>query len=177
MAINVPKLSTLFPQSKFEGEGMNPDQKEKARVDGGIGSFPIGGKFLLIAKLHESIIAGSWTFNITQSHALNWYFTNTPNVNDGIRYKAQIRPGTYTIKILGRTTNAAGIIHISVDGVELTTMDTYAAADVHGVVFESTGVKITADGYVNIDFEMKTKNGASSGFYVSISAIEFTRTA
>lgn len=139
-------------------------------------SFAIS-RLVLIPRSYDSVIQGTWSFATNAAFYTNVTCANTSAAqNDGLRYSAYIEPGTYTIRIIGMRQTDKGIVHIKVDTTEVETIDLYGALDyVH--MFEATGVSITATGHVNIDLEMKSKNGSSSGYAMDFHMVEFIRTS
>ena len=138
----------------------------------------IGSKLQFSPYLHDSVIQGTWTNSMAADLWRHGWITNTSNaINDGIRYKAFINAGTYTVRIIANESTGAGIVHISVGGSEIGTIDFYAAGNTPAIVFKGTGFTVAASGYQNIDFEMKSKNASSSGYLIHLQLIVFEKTA
>lgn len=132
----------------------------------------------LFATSYDSVIQGTWNIAQSDTYYLQTYITTgTHNINDGIQWKAMMKAGTYTIRLLTLQTTDRGIAHIDVGGTEVTTLDTYDGGGATNVIKKATGVTIVADGYVTIKLEMKSKNGSSSSYGLTMSLLSFERTA
>jgi hypothetical protein len=84
--------------------------------------------------------------------------------------------GTYEIDLFHFTGAGYGIYSVQIDGVEVGTIDGYAAAGARAFT-RLTGIAIAAAGRHSVGLVMATKNVASGGYQGEISAITVVRTA
>ena len=83
-------------------------------------------------------------------------------INDERSNSFFLRAGTYTFRLRGLTTNAAGIATIYIDGVSQGTIDMYAAAAASGA--GTLSITVVGDGYHKLNIKMASKNGSSSNY-------------
>ncbi len=77
-----------------------------------------------------------------------------------------LQKGTYTLKILGITSNAGGKVDTYLDDVLIVSADDwYSAGTVYNVIKSHAAIAVTYDGYHKLKFLVNGKNGASSNFY------------
>jgi hypothetical protein len=140
-----------------------------------------------------SVVQGTWA-NVNTTSQTDWddklglgqpgYTANTGVAdNDEVITAPDIRrpAGTYEVKISTVKTSDAGILEVlwydAVGGnVSLGTADLYAAAPAYNnVVTMSFSPAVRAMGHFRI--KCTTKNGASSGYKINISRVQFRKTA
>lgn len=83
-------------------------------------------------------------------------------INDERSNSFFLRAGTYTFRLRGLTTNAAGIATVYVDGVSQGTIDMYAVSAASGV--GTLSIAVLTDGYHTLNLKMASKNGSSSNY-------------
>ena len=116
--------------------------------------------------------SGSITFN----HPDVAYEQNidTTGLNNYVRYKVFLAPGTYKVGVLYNKYSSMGIVTVSVGGSSYGTFDGYAAGWAYGQVFESSTVTITTGASVDIELKVTDKN-ISGGYRMYISGIYLKR--
>lgn len=130
---------------------------------------------------YSSIIAGGWTrigANVGTGTA-GWNAAQSAGAqNEEVLYKAAMAAGTYSVYLHVDKDVNRGIYTTSIDAVSIGTNDSYSATRVaNSILTVSTSLVIATNKLVSINVKMATKNAASAGYYGTINAIEFVRTA
>lgn len=134
----------------------------------------------LSAWMFDSEGNGNWSSpTIEANQARNGNIYNADHNNgDNVSYKAYMRAGTYTCKILGQTGSAYGILKLKIDGVEVVSWDQYsAAANTYNQISTTTSIVIATSGVKTIQVIVEGKHASSSDHYIVWSEIVFYRTA
>jgi len=135
----------------------------------GLHGYPFKG-----CDFYNSIVQGTWVANLDATQIYALYFQNAPPAqNDEINYKLFHKAGTYTLVLLHMAGNNRAIATVIIDGVVQGTIDTYnAAAAVHNV-YSTLPVTFLTDGEHTINFKAATRNGASTNWYLGLTAFSF----
>lgn len=105
-----------------------------------------------------------------------WITFTTTNLASA-RFDVQMRPGTWTIKILTLKRNDCARLTVSLDGnVILNQLDLYSVAANLGYVHTLTGVVAGTDPVKDLVFLADGHNGASGSFVMSINKVWGYRT-
>jgi len=141
------------------------------------------GKALILAMMHDAVVAGTWALQATavgifDVGAANGTFSNTATnaQNDGLQYKIFLNAGTWRVRYYGYTNNTCGKFHVLVDGSDVATIDLYTAAGAINTINGSSFI-VGAAGYKTVQFVLADKNAASSDYYAYPSFFEFEETA
>lgn len=100
----------------------------------------------------------------------------TPAINNAIAYDVILAAGTWDAHFWVRASTNCGIITLQQDGSDMGTVDTYAAAPAASKVSISSWAVATT-GKKRMNLKMATKNASSTDYQLTVSAIEFRRTA
>lgn len=104
------------------------------------------------------------------------YYYNTSAANgDNITCTFSCQAGTYTLRTSHVKYSDAGICDIYIDDSEEGSIDLYSAGAGSYTINEISGLTLS-DGSHTIKFQVDGKNGSSSGYYLTISQVEFRRT-
>lgn len=115
---------------------------------------------------------GTWGPN----SAFDYTFNSTPVDGHWIEWSNIPLGGTYTIGCAVQQTNGAPKYQVSVDGVDVGSLqDAYAGSNT-AVVQTSTGISITA-GLHTVRVTINGKNASSSGYGLRLASIAFSRTS
>jgi len=143
-------------------------------VDGSqLTNIPAGASSTLAIHVNSFYAnSGSVTFN----HPDVAYEQNidTTGLNNYVRYKVFLAPGTYKVGVLYNKYSSMGIVTASVGGSSYGTFDGYQASGwTYGVVFESSTVTITTG--ATVDIELKVTGTSSTGYRMYLSGIYLKR--
>ncbi|MFA5999218.1 MAG: hypothetical protein WC747_04335 [Candidatus Babeliales bacterium] len=129
----------------------------------------------------SSTIAGTWTRigSNTSTGQAGWNAAQSAGAqNEEIQYKAAMAAGTYSVYMHVDKDVNRGIYTTSVDAVSIGTNDSYAATrQANSVLTVSTSLVIATNKLITVNVKMATKNASSAGYYGTINALEFVRTA
>lgn len=101
------------------------------------------------------------------------FSAGTPAINDSQNYAVSIKPGTYDVDLVGQTTAASGIVHLSLDGgSDLDTVDLYSGSTVRNVTSTLSGS--LSSGTINLN--MDSKNASASDYDNNLTFARLVRT-
>ena len=86
--------------------------------------------------------------------------------NDFISYDVSLSAGTWRVDAALQQGNNQGILSVKLDGTIVGTMDAYHASATTPKTFSTATFSVATAGKHTIRFEILSKNGASSGFFV-----------
>lgn len=115
-------------------------------------------------------------FTSTRFHGAFIYSTGAV-ANDEMYWDVYLAAGTFKFKMLHEKDTDRGIYSIQIDGVEVGTIDGYAASSTSNVQTTVTGIVVATAGLKRLKLKMATKNASSSGYRGSIQAAALRRTA
>jgi hypothetical protein len=115
-----------------------------------------------------------FTFVVSSSVFYNTYASSS-NQNDEIAYPVGLFAGTYRFTLLYHSASDQGIATVSLDGVSVGTIDTYASSGSNNVQASIDGIVVASNAWLNFKMKMSTKNGSSSGYKCRWSAATFRR--
>ena len=120
-------------------------------------------------------VTGTWarSFDALQMHG-NYIQNSTHNIGDKISMKTWLGKGTYDLNYLGMTGADAPIVTITIDGTTISTQDTYTAGTVYNWI-AGDSITVTTSGLKTFQFEITSKNAASSNYYFKITAMFIIR--
>lgn len=110
------------------------------------------------------------------SSAFDYTFNSTPVDGHWIEWSNIPLGGTYTIGCAVQQTNGAPKYQVSVDGVDVGSLQDAYAGSTTAVVQTSTGISITA-GLHTVRVTINGKNASSSGYGLRLASIAFSRTS
>lgn len=138
----------------------------------------VGEGHIFLMPLKWNILNGTWAMQVNTSQAFNFNYYNSSNAdNNSISTTLYLARGTYTIQLLTGTSTDRAIIDIDIDGVEVASTDLYSAGTVYNVIREAVDIPVLTSGLKTLTYRIDGKNGASSAYYGSFSALIFIRTA
>ena len=144
------------------------------------GVTDIGEGFIYIplAMMPYTVVAGTWTtlFNANYWQGNSLYNSSTAQ-NDEVTIQVYLAAGTYSANLLTYTANDRGILTAKLDGSAWTTFDTYSAGPVNATTVSKTGLAVATSGLKTLSLSIPTKNGASSAYTITSTALVLTRTA
>lgn len=130
---------------------------------------------------YSSVVAGTWTRAgaNTSSGNQGWNAAQSNNtINEEVQYKTVLRAGTYSIFVHIDKDINRGILTVSVGGVSQGTIDCYNASRIANLIGTITTAYVLAtSAEVTVNLKTASKNASSVGYYLTINAIEFVRTA
>jgi hypothetical protein len=85
---------------------------------------------------------------------------------DSIEWDVVLAPGTWDLEFMTTKYVDCGIITVTLDGVSMGTIDTYAGGASYNQLVGITGMTVTVEGKQRLKFSVDTKNGSSSGYNV-----------
>lgn len=97
--------------------------------------------------------------------------------NDEIYWDVLLAAGTWNITVGYRKAASRGIFSVQLDGVEISTIDSYAAVTTENQVTTLTGVVVASPGIKRLKLKMTDKNASSSSYIGSIFSLGMRRTA
>jgi hypothetical protein len=136
----------------------------KATPEAALGSVVIPG------FAYNSLVAGDYLWFTYGGVAGGAMYCTTQNSE--IEYKFTHRRGSYTLVLISYKSTDRGIATITIDGVQVGTIDLYAATATDNV-FDTLPVTFGADGIHTLRVTNPTKNASSTGYRIYIRAICF----
>jgi hypothetical protein len=97
--------------------------------------------------------------------------------NATVSWDVTLSPGTWTMAMVHHQDSNRGIYTVTLDGVSLGTVDGYNGALNRNTQSTIAGFSVTTPGKKRLAFTMATKNGSSSSYFGTLSAIQLFRTA
>jgi hypothetical protein len=124
--------------------------------------------------------SGDWNYVQNPAYLYGGYRINNAAggpLNSFLEWREYMTAGAWSFNVLGAKGPDAGILTLSIDGVDVATFDMYAvAADPLGRVTVS-GLFLADNGFRTVRFRSATKNGASTNYFQYLSRILARRTA
>lgn len=147
-----------------------------AQVASGI--FSSAGTTLFIQPFYvDNTVQGTWTYVMDANAFGNLNFVcSTSNQNDEVDWKIAFNAGTYTFRMAFRSLAGGGKAHILVDGVDVGSIDTYAAVSTYNNLGAITGATITT-GVKTLSIKISDKNILSSSYGLQFATLMIERTA
>lgn len=143
--------------------------------DGGAVPVSVLPDQVVVPYMYPSAINGSYTRS-PQNIFYDYLSMQTGNNSaDYFEYPVLLRAGTWNLDMIAVRNSNCGIATITIDGVSVGTLDWYGGAD-YKLLQTLSGISIATAGVKTVRFASATKNGSSSGYYLEISGIVFTRT-
>lgn len=140
---------------------------------------PVGeGHITIFPPSYNSIGQGTWEESRSENAYYDWYWKNeTSKANgDNVSFKVFLDVGTYTLMLIHHKNTDAGIVDISIDGVEVDSIDLYAALT-WNVRSIQTGITISSSGLKTLKLEVDGKNASSSNYKYYMVYLALWRTA
>lgn len=136
------------------------------------------GHITILPINYEAIVQGTWTLYVFTDQVLNhvWY-NSTAAINDEINYKVYLAKGTYTLRMLGRTYDSAGIMDVQIDGGSIASFDWWTLANIPNVMKSDTGNVIATPGLKTLTLKISAKNAEAAAYGCNVSYIALWRTA
>lgn len=158
------------------GIGITYDDASGTLNASGGESWPIGSTVRIFGLDPLNASSGTVSQLISSSYPFAQVCTATVQ-NNYVEWERVLGAGTWSMRVQHATTSGGGIITPSIDGVDLSTIDTYSAGSVFTAQTTITGIVIATTGAKLIRFRVNTKNASSSAYDQRIAAVTFTRTA
>ena len=128
----------------------------------------VGEHIVFNPESMTAVIAGTWAISYG---ALCGYRSQsngaTKAQNDEINFKAWLGKGDYDVYLVFNTNADRGICHVQVDGTDIGTIDTYAAAPVSNVLDSISAATVATSGLKTIGLKMATKHASASAYMLS----------
>ena len=130
---------------------------------------------------YSSIGQGTWTFTGSFYYGLAGGTQAIKNEAasadaDNISYKVFLPAGTYSLSLTVLKNSSFGVLDVDVDGVEVGSIDCYAAAATDGVL-QVTGINVTLLTTKVIRFRVDGKHASSSDYNMRFWDVSIGRTA
>lgn len=113
-------------------------------------------------------VAGGQPFNLQRVSAIT-------SQNAFVEWDLTMEAGTWTLDLYYAKNTSFGIYTISLDGVSVGTIDSYAASSVTGNITSIAGIVVAA-GVHALRLTMATKNASSSDYVGIFNAVSMVRT-
>ncbi|HKZ43172.1 MAG TPA: hypothetical protein VJ044_19600, partial [Candidatus Hodarchaeales archaeon] len=122
--------------------------------------------------------SGTWSISNSSNAMLQSYLSND-TVSDGqyVEYKAYMDAGTYSLLVYDHKAAASPIFDIDIDGVEVASIDSYAAVTTWNQRNLTTGINIASAGLKTIRVRIDGKNPSSSNYDMFLAYMALWRTA
>lgn len=155
---------------------LEDDAATDPKVDDGLTG---NGNIFLTPFGYDSIVAGTWAWLNDDRMPQAGMFSNqaAAATADELNFKAFLEAGTYSMAVVYTKGNSGGIVDILIDGSEETSIDTYDASTVPGLVDRTTGITVAARGIKTIRMVVDGKNASSSAHNLFLHYIILWRTA
>jgi len=120
---------------------------------------------------------GTWEFSINNSFPFNGILYNSTSANgDNCTWKVALDAGTYNLYTMYTKGGGLGILQILLDGTEIDSIDEYNGVALNNLV-KITSFNVATKGIKALKANCNGKNASSSGYQLTISAIQIERTA
>jgi len=143
------------------------------------GASDAGEGHITIEPQNYSVVGqGTWATTVETGRLSNNSLENTSTNNgDNLSYAVYLAAGTYTLRLIGITSNNRGITDIYVDAAEVGSDDWYSAGEVKNLVKDTTNIVIATAGLKALKFILDGRNGSAIDYIFTISMISLWRTA
>ena len=139
-------------------------------------SGPISPITLNMLNIAPSAVGqGTWLIFATPSLWGGFFYNSTNADGDEFNVVFRCPPGIYTLRLNYWLNSLRGIMDVDIDGVEVGSIDAYAAVDDSTPVYEITGIQLSGGEHV-ITIRVDGKNVGSGGFTASTTAITLQKT-
>lgn len=120
-----------------------------------------------------------WSTLVAAAGYLNGgYLQSSGTQNDQVGFDVEMSAGTWDFRALFAAYSGSGIITVSIDAVNVGTIDQYVAGGPAGNTPGAiTGVVVAASGKKRVLLKLATKNASSSGYYSFLQLLTIQRTA
>jgi len=125
----------------------------------------------------QSVVNTGWASPTPGAILYSSYNLSSGAQNAEIGWDVVLSAGTWTVQLTHYTINSAGIYSVRIDGVEVGTIDGYAASGGPDHVSVVTGIAVATGGKRRVTLKMATKNASSSSYYGLIQHLQLRRTA
>lgn len=120
----------------------------------------------------------SWGVGPVVVAALYGGYSQSSNVqNAEIDWDVVLGAGVWTVQLVFAKNVNTGIFSVQLDGVEVGSVDSYAAASANNAIVAIAGVPVIGSGKHRVGLKMATKNAASTGFIGLVQHLQLRRTA
>lgn len=97
--------------------------------------------------------------------------------NDEVGWDVVLAAGTWTVEIICTKGTTRGVYNISLDGLSIGTLDSYAASTTDNNVLSITGVTVASTGKKRLLLRMAAKNTSASSYVGTLNLVSLLRTA
>lgn len=157
------KLKTLDSKLLIPQSGLSPDQYLPYLID--------------VDVFEQAVSHVNWDIiQTTSNDLLNGSKISTGVQNAEINFDMVLAAGTWTIELLHRRSNDAGIMSVQLDGIEKGAIDIYSSATSYNVLSSILNVTIATSGKKQLKLKMSSKNASSLNYYGAIQHIQLRRT-
>ncbi len=178
-----PIATASLPGTPVEGMITYDDTINKLVVYNGsawVAFEPGEGHIILIPAFYNSIEQGTWATGglDTGYYPTNGAFYNSSSANgDQLTLKAYLAAGTYSMRHYYYKGPDAAIVSLTIDAVEVLSLDCYAAGASKANISTTTGIVIASSGLKAFAIKANGKNASSASYIMQINAIALWRTA
>lgn len=144
---------------------------------------PGEGHITISPLSYSAIVQGTWNWAVIGAQnnpfgTAGQAFANivTHAINDEMDFKVYLAAGSYTILLYTLTAASQGIVHVQIDGADVTTIDLYANPGGNNQRMSNTFVN-SVSGIKTLGLKIASKNGASSDYQFHYNMIVLWRTA
>lgn len=122
-----------------------------------------------------SASSGSWTISAGSAYLGGQYLMSGATQNDYVEWPITTAAGTWRLTLIHGQGPSYGIFTVSIDGVSIGTIDSYAAGTADDAAPQISGVAITAGNHL-LRFTMATKHASASAYRGLIQHVSLLRT-
>jgi hypothetical protein len=120
----------------------------------------------------------NWASSSTETTmVLNGHRQSSAAQNDSVEWNVSLAAGTWDVELLHTTLNTNGIYHVSLDGTEVGTIDSYSASQTPSVRSTIAGIEVSRTGVHEFQLKMASKNVSSSQYYARLQHVQLRCTA
>jgi len=125
------------------------------------------GACFVFCDMWKFVIQGNWQYTRDNARNYNFYIFNYGHEqNDEIEYELLAQEGPGTFEILHHKGDSSAILHVSVDGVEIGTLDQYSEIMALNI-YERLYFTVPFTGNHSVRLKAATKNPLSSDYYLT----------
>lgn len=176
-------VAAAIAYSKLNLTGLivNADIAAAAAIAGSklaLGGYIGEGHITILPFMYSAGSQGTWALVADAAHWSGFDFNNTTFADlDNRSYSVYLAQGTYVLSLFTTTAANRGILDFDIDAVEVASVDCYTAGTVYNTVKDTAGIVVATPGLKTLRARIHGKNGASSGFHMTIDALVLWRSA
>ncbi len=138
----------------------------------------LGASIEINPWFYDTITQGTFISKVDTVYYRDMLFYNaSPADGDQVNYKALMKAGTYSFKLIHTKNSTFGIWKMLIDDVEKAIIDGYNSSVQYNSINITNNIVVSTTGFKTISMKVDGKNESSSNYYLNVSGLVFQKTA